>query len=189
MANLEWERLSSEYVIEQRPWFTLTASRYRLPDGQQIWPYYMIEYADWVTVLALTRERQAVLVRQFRPGSGRVAVELPGGMMHDAGESPEAAARRELLEETGYGGGQFIETGRVSPNAASHTNIQHCFLALDVELQAEQALDETEHVAVMLQPLDVLVEMAKTGGLEGALHVSSLFFGLAHLGCIREAQL
>ncbi len=55
MANLEWERLSSEYVIEQRPWFALTASRYRLPDGQQIWPYYMVEYADWVTVLALTR--------------------------------------------------------------------------------------------------------------------------------------
>ncbi|OQA43604.1 MAG: ADP-ribose pyrophosphatase [Chloroflexi bacterium ADurb.Bin325] len=188
MKDLEWERLGSEYVIQERPWFTLTASRYRLPDGQQIWPYYMVEYEDWVTILALTRTREAILVRQFRPGSGRVGVELPGGMMNGSGESPEDAARRELLEETGYGGGRFIETGSVSPNAASHTNIQHCFLALDVELQAEQKLDATEHVSVMLLPLDALIELAERGGLEGALHISALFFGLAHLGYIHEGR-
>lgn len=184
MPELEWERLSSELVIDQKPWFSLSASRFRLPDGHEIAPYYMVEYEDWVTILALTHACEAVLVRQFRPGSGRVGLELPGGMMHEPGETPEAAARRELLEETGYGGGQFIETGRVSPNAASHTNIQHVFLALNVEHLADQALDDTEHVAVVLQPLDTLIELAKTGALEGALHVSALFFGLAYLGRI-----
>src|SRR5262245_58760996 len=73
---------------------------YRYPSGKE---------ADWdillggntVAVVALTADDQVVLVRQFRPGPGKVLLELPGGVAED-GEPPAAAAARELLEETGF---------------------------------------------------------------------------------------
>ncbi len=94
------------------------------------------------------------------------------------------AARRELLEETGYTSEDFVETGVIAPNPASHNNMMHCFLARNVERVCEPSLDDTEHLDVVLLPLDDFVAMAKRGELMQALHVSSLFFALAHLGRI-----
>lgn len=80
----------------------LLERRFRLPNGQETW-WDILDSGDTVAVVAVTEDGRIVLARQFRPGPMKVMAELPGGFV-DAGESPAAAAARELLEETGYAG-------------------------------------------------------------------------------------
>jgi ADP-ribose pyrophosphatase len=183
MPTLEWTQLDSQHVIRD-PWFTLRADSYRLPDARVIGPVYILEYGPWVNIIAVTPSQEAVLVRQYRPGLGRVILEPPGGAADPHDASMLEAARRELLEETGYTSDDIIETGVIAPNPASHNNLMHCFLARNVVRVREPHLDETEHLDVVLLPFDELIALAKRGELLQALHVSSLFFALAHLGRI-----
>jgi ADP-ribose pyrophosphatase len=181
MASLEWTRLVSSYILKDR-WLSVRIDSYRLPDGHILEPCYVLEYPAWVNVVALTRDRQLVLVRQYRPGAGRLEIELPCGIVDPEDASPLAAAQRELLEETGYGGGEFVETGCLSPNAASHTNLLYSYLVTGVERVSDPTPDATEHIEVVLMPLDEVVELAKGGRLLQALHLTSLFLALARLG-------
>lgn len=183
MTSLEWTRLGSRYILEDR-WLTVRADSYRLPDGRVLEPCYVLEYPAWVNVVAITGEQEVVLVRQYRPGTGATHLELPCGIMDPADASPLAAAQRELLEETGYGGAEFVETGRLSPNPASHTNLLYSYLATGVERLGDPTPDATEHLEVVLMPLDQVVEGAKRGEMLPALHLASLFLALAELGWI-----
>jgi 8-oxo-dGTP pyrophosphatase MutT (NUDIX family) len=142
---------------------------------------YVIECGAWVNVIALTKKREVVLIKQYRHGVKQVMLEIPAGIMDEEDESPMWAARRELLEETGYTSDQFIEVGRVYPNPATHNNLTYSFLALDVELVSEQNLDETEEIEVSLIPFVEFISLAKEGGLPQALHISALFFAMAHM--------
>ena len=96
-----WRRLSSEEPIDYKI-FGVRRERYESPRTGQELNATIVEAPDWVNVIALTPEEQCVLVRQYRFGTERVALEIPGGMI-DADESPLLAAERELREETGYG--------------------------------------------------------------------------------------
>jgi ADP-ribose pyrophosphatase len=181
MPSLDWTRLDSRYVIRD-DWFTLRADSYRLPDERVIAPVYVMEYDPWVNVVALTRAQEVVLVRQYRPGLGRTILEVPGGATDRDDVSLLEAAKRELLEETGYASDDFIETGAIAPNPATHTNMMHCFLARDVERVAEPNPDDTEHLDIVLLPLDEVVGMAKRGEILQALHICALFFAFDKLG-------
>jgi ADP-ribose pyrophosphatase len=181
MSSLDWKRLDSRYVVRDE-WFTLRADSYLLPDERVIEPVYVIEYQDWVNVLALTSTQEVVLVRQFRPGLGRTVLELPGGTTDPGETCMLEAARRELLEETGYAGDDFSALGAIAPNPASHTNMMHCFLARNVERVREPDPDDTEYIEVVLLPLDELIQMAQRGEILQAMHLSTLFFALGKLG-------
>ncbi len=102
---------------------------------------------EWVNVLALTPERDALLVRQYRHGTKRFTLEIPGGMV-DAGEDPAHAAARELLEETGYRAASIEHLGTVEPNPAIQNNRCHTYLALDCVEVAPLKLDGGEDIRV-----------------------------------------
>ena len=121
------------------------------------------------------------MVRQYRHGAQKVLLELPGGAMDAADGSPLQAARRELLEETGYTSDTFIQIGCVYPNPANQTNMIYSFLALDAEKVAGQNLDETEEIELELRPLEAVIAMAKNGELLQSMQVSAMFFALAYL--------
>jgi len=180
MSSLDWKRLDSRYIVRDE-WLTLRADIYQLPDERVIEPVYIIEYRDWVNVVALTPAQEVVLVRQFRPGLGRIVLELPGGTTDPGETCMLEAARRELLEETGYASAEFSALGTIAPNPASHTNMMHCFLARNVERVREPDPDDTEHLEVVLLPLDELIQMAQRGELVQAMHLSALFFALGKL--------
>jgi 8-oxo-dGTP pyrophosphatase MutT (NUDIX family) len=141
----------------------------------------VLEFDAWANILAVTKNNEVVLVRQYRHGVQEVLLELPGGVV-DEGESPLEGAKRELMEETGYKAGQIIEVGKFYPNPAIQQNILYCYLATDVEWAGEQDLDESEEIEVVLVPLDELVEMVKQGKLLHALNVAAIFQALVHLG-------
>jgi ADP-ribose pyrophosphatase len=106
------------------PWFQILAEKAR--DGGQ--PHYLIHGIDFVVIVAVTPQNQILLVRQFRTAAGAVTLELPAGHI-DPGESPQQAARRELLEETGYEADTFKLLANLSPSVARFTNRMWCFFA------------------------------------------------------------
>ena len=95
--DISWQTLSSEYLIK-RPWLTARRDVVRLPNGVVQDEYYVLEYPDWINVIALTRDGRMILERQYRHALGETSYEIVAGVM-EQGESPEEAARRGLLEE------------------------------------------------------------------------------------------
>lgn len=154
------------------PWLTLVSTPD--PAGR---PYYMIDLADYVAVVAITAEGRALLVRQYRPIVDRVTLELPSGHV-DGGESPEDAARRELLEETGYAAGELQLLGRLVPDVGRLRNRLWCFFAPDVRRDpAAPALE----AGVTLCEVDAaeLIRHAADGTIDHALALAPLFLALA----------
>lgn len=178
MAVKPWKILASSYIHKN-----VRIDQCELPDGKVI-DGFVLEYHDWVNVVALTRDKQVVMEKQYRHGIQKTILEIPGGVIDASDESPLDAARRELLEETGYSGDTFIQIGKVCPNPANQTNTIHSFLALDVKKVAEQALDETEDIEVVLKPLEEVISMARNGELLQSMQVSAVFFTLAYLNRI-----
>ena len=89
----KWKVLDREYII-QRPWLTARRDKVELPDGRIIEEYYVLEYPDWVNVIALTKDGQFIMETQYRHGLGVNSIELPCGVM-EKGEQPLEAAQRE----------------------------------------------------------------------------------------------
>jgi len=148
MSLKHWKILNSKYLYK-RNGMAVRVDQCETHNGD-IFDPYVIESKDWVNVIALTKKREVVLVRQYRHGVGEVLLEITAGIMDEEDESPQQTAQRELLEETGYSSEHFIEVGKVYPNPATHTNMTHAFLALDVEKVGQQSLDETEEIEIFL---------------------------------------
>ena len=112
--------------------------------------FYRLECPDWINVIPLTDEGNVVMVRQYRHGTDEETIEIPGGQMDAEDGDPMEAERRELLEETGYGGGEWTDLGWVHPNPAILNNRCHLFLVRGVSEIAEIKNDEHEHTEVEL---------------------------------------
>lgn len=144
----KWTTLESRYII-RRPWLTARVDKVLLPDGRVNPEHYVLEYPEWVNVIAIDGEGRFVFVRQYRHAMDVVLDELCAGVV-EPGEAPIDAARRELAEETGYGGGTWREIMTVGQNPSICNNITHCFLAEGVEHIGDQHLDPGEDIAVLL---------------------------------------
>ena len=116
--------MNHDRIVYSVPWFDVVA---RTTDGLAS-PYYVIQTCDHVTVLAATAEGSLLLVRQYRPAVGRETLELPSGHVEDE-ELPEAAARRELAEETGYEAEKFELLGTLAVDPGRQANKLWCFYA------------------------------------------------------------
>ena len=146
--DMQWHTLSSSY-ISRKPWFTARVDKVELPTWAVINEYYVLDYPDWVNTIAITKDGRFVFVRQYRYALGKTVNELCAGVC-ESGEDPLCSAKRELLEETGFGGGEWTHWMDLSANAGTHTNLTHCFLARGVERISEQHLDEGEDVEVRM---------------------------------------
>jgi len=177
---MKWKIEKSEYLINDK-WIKVRADKCIMPNNKIVEPYYVLEYPNWINVVGITDQNEVLLVRTYRHGIGREVVELPSGVIDSSDLNPLEAAKRELLEETGYAGDEFIQTGVVSANPANHSNLTYCFLAKNLHKISSQTLDETEQIEVVLTPIKKVYEMLEKGEFLQALHVSSLFYAMNHL--------
>jgi 8-oxo-dGTP pyrophosphatase MutT (NUDIX family) len=123
-----WTVLQSNKILTNE-WIKLRADRCVNASGQEISPYYVLEYRDWVNVVAFTMEGKVLLVNEYKHGVGRVCLGLPGGVIDGTDESPLCTAQRELLEETGYLAGTLMPTLTMTVNPAIQNNYGHGHVA------------------------------------------------------------
>ncbi|MFL5355126.1 NUDIX hydrolase [Archangium sp.] len=137
-------------------------------------PRVLIDCTDWVNVIAVTKDDELVLIRQYRFGTEQTTLEIPGGMV-EPGEDPAVAAARELEEETGYVPGRVVGLGKVHPNPAIQNNVCHSFLALDCVKVHEGKQDAGEDIAVELHPRSAAPELIRSGAITHSLVVVAFF--------------
>lgn len=125
-------------------------------------PFYLLDFPDWVNVVAVTDEKEMVFIRQYRYGSDQMELEIPGGVV-EAGEDAVAAGCRELMEECGYGGDRSRLIGAVNPNPAIQRNSCSTVLVENARLVGEQQLDEMEDIEVILIPVEKVYNDLRSG--------------------------
>lgn len=186
MALDEMWRVTARRYVQKDRWIALRADDCVTADGVTVAPYYVLEYPDWVEVVALDADNNVLLVRQYRHGAGEFTLELPAGGMEPDDADPCRAAARELLEETGCAGA-MTWVGEARPNAGTHANKVHTVLARDVVQVAEPKDDPTERIERVWVSAAEALRMALTGELVVAMHVASLLRGLAQAGVVTIA--
>lgn len=174
-----WKVSSAREIADCRVFKVREDTSHRESDGESS-TFFIIENPDWVNVVAVSREREVLLIEQYRHGSGSMILEIAGGMV-DKDEEPEVAAARELLEETGYKPGQLLAIGRSLPNPAIQNNTIHHFLALDCEKVANAAFDDHESIATRLVPLSELENLVHNGDITHSLAITAIFYAQRYL--------
>lgn len=180
--DLAWEEVSTEHIVQDQ-WIDFRRSAYRLPDGKVFEPYYSYSRRDYVVIVASDAEGKYLCVRQFRQGIKEVTTEFPAGGVersdgreYGAGgrtlaEDALAAAKRELLEETGYSSPDWTHLLTVPSHATIADNYAHIFMARNCRKVGGQDLDETEFLNVELHTAQELDELIRTGRFQQAVHV------------------
>jgi len=175
-----WTTERSQYLYKDR-FLNHRIDRCRTRQGVVVDPYHVIEYQDWINVVAVTPALDLLLVREYRHAGGFVATGLPSGTFED-GDDALSCARRELREETGGVSPHWFATTTVFANPAVMTNRVHSFLALDVELVADTDFDDSEEIETVPMPVtsvyrDLLSARISVQGL----HLASLYAAAAHV--------
>lgn len=180
---MKWKVIESKRLFSE-PWFTVRKDICELPNGNKHSAYYILEYPDWATAFALTDDDQVIMVKQYRHGLGEMSMELPGGVI-DKGETAGLAIARELREETGYEFEQIEEIGKVAPNPATSNNYMHMFIARGGKKVADQKLDDTEDVEVLICSIEEVKEMLRENRIVQSLHSTCIFYALEKLGLLK----
>jgi 8-oxo-dGTP pyrophosphatase MutT (NUDIX family) len=170
-----WTIDSSEYVVSDR-FLKLRRDSCTTPQGGKVGAYYVLELDDWVNCIAVDEDDNVIMLRHYRHGIQKYLMEFIGGGIETTDASPEAAAKREVEEETGYTGGTLYHVGSSYPNPANHTNQVHTFLAVGGKIDRAQNLEEGETIIVEKIPFKTVIEeMSKPDAVYPAIYIAALF--------------
>lgn len=171
-----WKVERSRYVLEDR-WIKVRADDCVTEEGVVITPYYVLEYPDWVHMVVINNEGQVLITEQYRHGAGKVGYELVCGTVEQKDKDSLEAAKRELLEETGYEG-DFSLAGVVSPNPANHANKIFVYLVTNPVQRCLPEENPTEVMNHQFIDKDKVWALVDSGEFQQALQISSLVLGL-----------
>ncbi len=176
-----WTVESTTHVLDDR-WISVRADSCRTSEGVEIAPFYVLEYADWVQIVALDDHDHIVLVEQYRHGLGITSLELPTGGMEPEDIDLLDTARRELIEETGFEANGWRHIATLAPNPANQNNRCHIVLATGARPCTVPNEDPTERIRLCRVPVDEAVRLARSGAIVQALDVAALALALSEIG-------
>ncbi len=180
-TNKHWKVLKSELVFDEK-WYKLRRDEVELPSGMVMDDYYVSVRPDVVLTFPVTEDGEVIFVRQYKHAAADVFIELPGGVIDEHENNPEEAAKREMLEETGYTSDAMELLAEVIDNPTKDTNKIYFYLARDVRKVAEQDLDESENIEVLKIPITKIESMVLNGEICVSGSVALCLLALRKLG-------
>jgi ADP-ribose diphosphatase len=174
----KWEVIRSEPLSSNRVFSTRKDTSVS-PTTGKVHDFYVIEAPDWINIVAVTDSDEVLLIKQYRHGIGTETVEIPGGVI-DPGETPIEAAKRELLEETGYVSDDWISLGEVIPNPAIQNNKCYTFLARHARKAEDPHFDSTEYIVTFTAPVSEIPKMVSEGNITHSLVVAAFYWFCLH---------
>jgi ADP-ribose pyrophosphatase len=184
---MKWEVLSSEYLTKHPPYFVSRKDVCKKPDGTLIPAYYVVELPPSVVVVALLENEKVLLIEQYRHPVSGISIELPGGFV-DEGERPLDAAKREMLEETGYIFSDYEYLGRIAANPGVLNNFTHMFLARNIKAVQAQQLERSEEITTKIYTIAELFKLLQSNEVIQSLHATACFYALLHIGKLKFDQ-
>ena len=171
MKDNNWKTVSEKDIGDFRI-FSMREITAKSPRTKEEHPFIVLDGNDWVNIIALTPEKKIVLVKQYRFGTSKSELEIPGGIMEN-GEDPIGAGMRELKEETGYAGTKTRYLGHIDPNPAFQTNKCHIILVEDCQKVSEQNLDTGEDIQVEIVSAQEVENYINEGTIRHSLVISA----------------
>ena len=177
--SAEYPRVVSKKATPISPWVTLVEKLVRLKAGEPPQVYHFLAQAPYVGVFAVTADGLIPLVRQFRPSVEEFTWEFPAGTLED-GETPEAAARRELREETGFGAEELVNLGSFIPDSGRLQVDSHAFFARTARRAEGPVREAGIEVRLVTFPElhDMMRAMEFRHQLHWAIYGAAMFRGL-----------
>ncbi len=169
-----WEKIDSREVVDCNI-LRVRRDRSRSPRTGAVHDVHILEMPDWINVVPVTPEGKVVLIRQFRHGMEETKLEIPGGAVEVGEANPMEAARRELLEETGYAAETLVSLGSVAPNPAIQNNRCSSFLAMGAVPVGGQQLDDGEDIEVEEVQFRSIPELIRDGTINHSLVVVAFY--------------
>ncbi len=174
-ARPEGWQIDEPRTLFANPIMKMVTSKVRSGRTGKTQDFYRFEFPRWVNVIAVTAAGELVLIRQYRFGTDRMELEIPGGAVND-GESPLTAGLRELLEETGYSGENSRIIGKICPNPAIQNNLCYTVLVENVRQIAEPKQDDMEDIEVLTLPREKVESLILDGNINHGLVLNGLMF-------------
>lgn len=180
-SSKHWKVLKSELVFDDK-WYKLRRDEVELPNGKVMDDYYVSVRPDVVLTFPVTENGEVIFVRQYKHAAADVFIELPGGVIDDHESNPKEAAKREMLEETGYTSDDVELVAEVIDNPTKDTNKIYFYLARNAYKIAEQDLDESESIEVLHIPVQEVENMVLSGQINVSGSVALCLLALRKLG-------
>lgn len=172
------ETTVSSEILAQGKMLTVRYDQARLPNGVISGREY-VTHPGAVVVVALTQEGGVVLERQFRYPLKQVFIELPAGKI-DPGEPVLHTGQRELMEETGYSGNDWVKLGIQHPCIGYSNEVIHVYLATGLTL-GNHARDIDEAMDVFVWPFARVMQAIEDGEITDSKTLSAMLLAERYL--------
>lgn len=172
-----WRVLGTKDIFTARPWLKLFVETVEVPDGRIIDDYYQLEMPDFTTIFAETPDKRVLIIRQYKHGLRRTSLTLPGGQL-EPHETPLEAARRELLEETGYKAAHWTPLGSFMVNGNLGCGRGHFFRATDARRYLEPDSGDLENMEILLMDSTSVAAALKNGEVVLLNHAATIAMAL-----------
>lgn len=176
-------KIDKKETVFSCPWFRVEKESIRIPKKNILSDYFLTYSADIVTIVALDPENKMLILKEYKHGYGKETFTLPSGII-EKNESPLAAAKRELLEETGYTSEDFTLIAKTFPNPTNGKFCKYTFLAHRISKKSAQKLDQTEEIKVFKKDLKTVLKMIQKNTLKSDLNIASFFTAMLKLNKI-----
>ena len=173
----KWKTLKSKYILKN-PWLNVRQDKCQMPNGKEIDNFFVLERPDWILVFPVTKNKEVILVKQYKHGIGKIILELPAGGVDESDRSTLAAAKRELREETGYSGGAWSKEGEWIHEPSGQTNKITFYIAKNVKKKFKQSFDITEDIEVIKVPIKSMRRMIEKGEIKTQGHIAAILIAL-----------
>ncbi|GJD17605.1 hypothetical protein RIVM261_025610 [Rivularia sp. IAM M-261] len=173
----KWKLLQSQMVLNHH-YCKVRRDDIKLPNEKIIDDFFVHVKPDIAFFLAITPNQEIIFVRQYRHARQDFFIELPAGGFDAEKEGAEAAALRELQEETGYVPQSITKIATLYSSPSKDTNQIHLFLGENAVKVSEQNLDITEEIEVLLIPIDQVLDKIQNGEICVVSSIAALLLGL-----------